>query len=216
MSLAEITGGELADLRDRKATREVVEHRHLWDGRVVGLEEDLVRVVEGEEPVLRQYTSHPGAVAVVALRGEEGAEEVLLERQYRHPVGAELWEIPAGLLDVEGEEPVLAARRELAEEADLEAGRWDVLVDYFTSPGGSVESLRIFLARDVTETDEVFERSDEEATMVCAWVPLDTAVGYVLGGRIHNPPAVGGILSAYSARARGWEDLRPVEADWLR
>ena len=73
-------------------------------------------------------------IAVVVLRGESEGEEILLERQYRHPVKAELWEIPAGLLDIPGEDPRIAAERELAEEADLVADRWDVLVDYFTSP----------------------------------------------------------------------------------
>ena len=87
-------------------------------------------VVEGEQPVVRQYTRHPGAVAVVAMRGEVGCEEVLLERQYRHPVRASLWEIPAGLLDIPGEDPLVAAERELAEETDLKAGCWDVLVDF--------------------------------------------------------------------------------------
>ena len=150
------------------------------------------------------------------LRGESGGEELLLERQYRHPVKAELWEIPAGLLDIPGEDPRIAAERELAEEADLVADRWDVLVDYFTSPGGSTEPMRIFLARELHDADEAFEREDEEATMEYAWVSLDDALTMVLDGRLHNPSAVIGVLAAHAARARGWAGMRPTDAPWLR
>ncbi|WP_043535346.1 NUDIX domain-containing protein [Actinomyces polynesiensis] len=204
------------ELHDRKSPREVESHTHVWQGRVFGLDEDLVRVVDGQEPVVRQYLAHPGAVGIVALRGEEGAEQVLLERQYRHPVGAELWEVPAGLLDVAGEEPWAAARRELREEADLEAARWDVLVDYFTSPGGSSESIRVYLARDVRPTATPFPREDEEADMLETWVDLDEAVSGVLAGRFHNPTTVVGILATATARSRGWQSLRPLDAPWLR
>ena len=127
-----------------------------------------------------------------------------------------LWEIPAGLLDIPGEDPRVAAQRELAEEADLVAKRWDVLVDYFTSPGGSTEPLRIFLARDLRDADEAFDREDEEATMEYAWVALSTALDWVLAGRLHNPSTVIGILSAHAARGRGWEGLREPGAPWLR
>ena len=150
------------------------------------------------------------------MRGEAGNEEVLLERQYRHPVRANLWEIPAGLLDIEGEDYLLAAQRELAEEVDLQANQWDVLVDYFTSPGGSVESLRIFLARDLVELDQEFERLDEEALMVSSWVKLDDAVDMIFSGKLHNPSAVTGLLATWNARARGWKDLRPADSPWMR
>lgn len=152
----------------------------------------------------------------MALRGEEGHEEVLLERQYRHPVRAELWEVPAGLLDVPGESPLAAARRELSEEVDLAADTWDVLVDFFTSPGGSTEALRVFLARDVHPTGQVFPRQEEEATMEHLWLDLDGAVDAVLDGRIHNPSAVVGILAAHTSRARAWAGLRPTTAPWMR
>lgn len=201
---------------DRRSSREVVSHQRVWSGRVFSMEEDRVRVVEGADPVVRQYVGHTGAVAIVALRGEAGHEEVLLERQYRHPVGAELWEVPAGLLDVPGEDPLDAARRELSEEVDLAAHRWDVLVDFFTSPGGSTEALRVFLARDLHPTGEVFPREDEEATMEHLWLDLDEAVEAVLGGRIHNPSAVVGILAAHACRGLDWRGLRPPTAAWMR
>ena len=182
-----LSADQISSIEDRHTPHTVTESTTAWSGRIVDMVEDHVVVVEGEEPVVRQYTRHPGAVAVVVMRGEEGAEEILLLRQYRHPVNASLWEIPAGLLDIPGEDSRVAAERELAEEADLKAARWDVLVDFFTSPGGSTEPLRVFLARDLETTETSFEREDEEATMEYAWVSLSDALDWVLAGRLHNP-----------------------------
>lgn len=210
-----LSADQISSIEDRHTPHTVTESTTAWSGRIVDMVEDHVVVVEGEEPVVRQYTRHPGAVAVVAMRGEEGAEEILLLRQYRHPVNASLWEIPAGLLDIPGEDSRVAAERELAEEADLKAARWDVLVDFFTSPGGSTEPLRVFLARDLETTETSFEREDEEATMEYAWVSLSDALDWVLAGRLHNPSTVIGILSAHAARGRGWEGLREPGAPWL-
>ena len=211
-----LSNEQVQEIADQPSPHEVTASEVVWSGRIVDMIKDHVIVVEGQDPVVREYTRHPGAVAVVVLRGESGGEEILLERQYRHPVKAELWEIPAGLLDIPGEDPRLAAERELAEEADLVADRWDVLVDYFTSPGGSTEPLRIFLARELRDADEAFEREDEEATMEYAWVGLDDALTMVLDGRLHNPSAVIGVLAAHAARARGWAGMRPTDAPWLR
>ncbi len=163
--------------------------------------------------VRREFVRHPGAVGVVALDDDE---RVLLLSQYRHPVRRELWETPAGLLDVDGEDARDAAARELAEEADLTAGRWDVLVDYFTSPGASDEAIRLFLARDLSPVAEGdrYERPDAERDLVAEWVPLDEAVRLVLSGALHNPSAVVGVLAAAAARASGWTSLRPADAPW--
>lgn len=211
-----LSSEQVRAIADQPTPHKVAASEVVWSGRIVDMVEDRVVVVEGEEPVVRQYTRHPGAVAVVVIRGEAGAEEILLERQYRHPVQASLWEIPAGLLDIPGEDPRVTAQRELAEEADMVADRWDVLVDYFTSPGGSTEALRVFLAREVRDSDAHFEREDEEATMEYAWVRLDDALTMVLDGRLHNPSAVIGILAAHAARGRGWAGLRPADAPRLR
>lgn len=186
---------------DTVASRPVVQHRVLHDGKVFDVVAD--RVDLGGEPVLREYTTHPGAVGVIALDDDD---RVLLLSQYRHPVRRELWEPPAGLLDVAGEDPVAAAVRELAEEADLRAGSWWRLVEFFTSPGASDESITVYLARDLTPVPEAerYERVDEEAAMVASWLPLDEAVQAVLTGRLHNPTAVVGVLAAAAARDAGW------------
>lgn len=196
-----------AELADRPAPRPVTEHTLIHQGRVWDVVGDVVDL--GESQVLREYVAHTGAVAVIAMDPDE---RVLLLSQYRHPVRTELWEPPAGLLDVAGEPLVDAAARELAEEADLRAGTWDVLVDFFTTPGGSDESIVVFLARDLSPVPESerFVREDEEAEMVPVWVPLDEAVEAALAGRLHSPTTVIGVLAAAAARSRGWSTLRPA------
>ncbi|HWJ83809.1 MAG TPA: NUDIX hydrolase, partial [Cellulomonas sp.] len=189
------------------APRPVLAHTVLHEGRVWDLVSDEVDL--GASTVVREWVDHPGAVAVIALDDDD---RVLLLSQYRHPVRSELWEPPAGLLDVEGEPHVAAAARELAEEADLVASSWWHLVDFYTTPGGSSERIVVFLARGLTAVpdDERFVRTDEEASMVPVWVPLDEAVSAALGGRLHSPTAVTGVLAAFAARARGWSSLEPV------
>ena len=157
--------------------------------------------------VTREYLDHPGAVVIVALREVDGVDHVVMIRQYRHPVRTREWELPAGLLDVHGEAPALSAARELAEEVELRAERWDVVIDFFASPGSTSETLRVFLARDIsTVTDATFERTGEEAGITGLWVPLDDAYAAVLTGRIHNPGAVIGLMATWGARAAGVVD----------
>jgi 8-oxo-dGDP phosphatase len=204
-----------ADLADRLERCPVLDTEVVFRGIVWDVRRDTVDLGEAGH-VRREYVDHPGAVGVLALREVDGQEQVLLIQQYRHPVGAFEWELPAGLLDVAGEQPWLAAARELHEEADLVAGRWDVLIDYYGSPGGLSEALRIFLARDLVDvhSDERFTREGEEHGMPVGWVDLDEAHDAVLAGRLHNPGAVIGILTAHAARARDWATLRPRDAPW--
>ena len=139
-------------------------------------------------------------------------------RQYRHPVRACLWEIPAGLLDVAGEEPAVAAARELAEETDYAAATWNTLAEFYASPGFTTEGARIFLAQDLSllPEDQRTAREAEEAEFVPTWVRLDEALDAVMDGRLHNPSTVLGILATAQARSRGWAGLRPADAPWLR
>jgi 8-oxo-dGDP phosphatase len=161
----------------------------------------------------RTVVSHPGAVAVLAL---DDASRVLMIRQYRHPVGYQLWEIPAGLRDAAGEPPLETARRELFEETGHRAREWHVLIDYFTSPGYSTERLRIYLARGVEPVkdgeDPGYLRHDEEKYLIQKWVPLDEAVRLSLAGKLHNSAAITGVLAAQSAQAANFRDLRPATA----
>ncbi|MFM9697821.1 NUDIX domain-containing protein [Streptomyces europaeiscabiei] len=163
--------------------------------------------------VRRDYQVHPGSVAVLAV---DDQDRVLVVRQYRHPVREKLWEIPAGLLDVPGENPLHAAQRELYEEAHVKAEQWRVLTDVYTTPGGCDEAVRIFLAQDLSEAEgRRFEVEDEEADMEVARVPLDEVVRGVLAGELHNNCLVVGVLSLVAARSGGGvESLRAAEAPW--
>ncbi|MEU6488292.1 NUDIX hydrolase [Streptomyces sp. NPDC046887] len=162
----------------------------------------------------RDYQVHPGSVAVLAL-GED--DQVVVLRQYRHPVRHKLWEIPAGLLDVPGENPLNAAVRELYEEAHIKADDWRVLSDVYTTPGGCDEAVRIFLARGLSDVEgERFAAAEEEADMELARVPLDELARRVLAGDLHNNCLVVGVLSVLAARAAagGLDALRPGDAPW--
>ncbi|MBW3085987.1 ADP-ribose pyrophosphatase [Austwickia sp. TVS 96-490-7B] len=179
----------------------------IWDVR-----RDRVDLGEAGE-VTREYIEHPGAVAVVALRQHQGRDELILIKQYRHPVKATEWELPAGLLDVAGEAPHRAAERELAEEVDLHADRWHHLTDVFPSPGGLGEAIRVYLARDLHDVppEQRHQRDGEELGMPLAWIDLDDAVTAVLSGRLTNALAQLGVLATAAARDRHWQTLRPVD-----
>lgn len=177
-------------------------------GRIIEVHKDDVAMPDGETSQ-RDVVVHPGAVAVVAL-GERG---VLLVNQYRHPVRQRLDELPAGLLDQQGEPALAAAQRELAEEAGLAARRWHVLVDHLSSPGMTDEAVRIYLARDLREVERDVQ-GHEEHEMTSSWVPLDEAVRRALAGELQNATAVVGVLAAAAAERQGFEGLRPADAPW--
>jgi 8-oxo-dGDP phosphatase len=197
----------VADIKDVAGSWPVTRSSIEATGRIVTLRTDTVVVPDGEL-VHREVVEHPGAVAIVAL---DDRDRVLLIRQYRHPAAATLWEIPAGLRDVDGEPLVETARRELLEEAGCEAADWRVLADYLTSPGISTERLRVFLARRLTMVpaeQREYVRHHEEAYLTVAWVPLDDAVQGILSGDLHNGVAMVGILSAFAAQSGGFRALR--------
>jgi 8-oxo-dGTP pyrophosphatase MutT (NUDIX family) len=183
-----------------------------FTGKKTGVRTDDVVMPDGSTAT-RDYQVHPGSVAVLAL---DDAGRVLVLKQYRHPVRHKLWEIPAGLLDIPGENPLHAAQRELYEEAHVKAGDWRVLADVFTTPGGSDEAVRVFLARDVSEADgERFEVAEEEADLEYARVPLAELVQGVLAGELHNSCLVIGVLALSAALAGdGVDALRPAESPW--
>lgn len=196
-------------LQDESFRPEIVSSEAVFDGRIWDVRRDVFRY-NGED-ITREYVDHTGAVAVLAL---DDQERVLLIKQYRHPVRHRDWEIPAGLLDIRGEDPLTAVKRELAEEADLVADEWNVLTDIFTSPGGSDEAIRIYLARGVRPAAEAFAREEEEADIETAWLPLDDAVDAVLARTVHNAPLIIAVLAARTAREKGWATLGAADEPW--
>jgi 8-oxo-dGDP phosphatase len=197
--------------RDTPEHWPVTQSAELARGRLLRVRRDTVTMPDGTHAD-RELTEHPGAVAIAAL---DEADRVLLIRQYRHPAGALLWEIPAGLRDVAGEPLLATAQRELLEETGYRAADWQVLTDFLTSPGSSTERVRVFLARGLTEVPAAqrdYVPQDEEASLQVAWLPLAEAVRGFLTGDLHNGVAAIGILSAYAAVTTGLGALRGTSA----
>ena len=167
---------------------------------------DVVSRPGHQERFARMVVEHPGAVVVLAVDDEE---RVLVLRQYRHAVGQRLVELPAGLLDEPGEEPVEAARRELLEEAGVEADHWLHLNHLRSSPGFSSERIDVFLARGLRAADRGdFEARHEEADMTVHWVPVADLVRAVLEQRVTDGPLVSAVLTYAVAHAPGTGSAR--------
>lgn len=214
MSLSDPRGG-IADVVEDWTSAPVLESEVPFSGLIFDVRRDRIDLGEGGV-VVRDYVEHPGAVAVVALQPFDGVDHVLLIRQYRHASRGHVWELPAGLLDVTGEAHWKAAARELAEEVDLVAEQWHVLIDELASAGAFPEPVRVYLARDLRDVpaQRAHERRAEELTIQPLWVPLDDAHEAALAARISNSAALIGILAAHAARAAGWETLRAKDAPW--
>ena len=184
-------------LRDVEATWPVASSADLYrSGLPFALRADEVRRPEhpDDEPFTRVVLEHPGAVVILALDEDE---RVLCLRQYRHPVGRRMVEIPAGLLDQAGEEPQAAAERELVEEAGTRAGSWTHLGSTYSSPGISAELIHFFAARDLSPADRGdFVAEHEEADMEVMWVPVAELLAAVLDGRVADAPVVIALLLA--------------------
>jgi ADP-ribose pyrophosphatase len=192
----------------------VVRSEPVYDGALLKLRVDTLRMSDGSE-ARREIVDHPGAVSVAAL---DDQDRIVLVNQYRHAVRQRVDELPAGLLDVDGEDPLAAAHRELAEEAGLAAGRWNVLLDLYSSPGFSDEAVRVYLARDLREASpgDDFVAEDEEVAMEVHRMPLDEAVRRALAGEISNSSSVAGVLAVDHARRAGYVGLRAADAPWPR
>jgi 8-oxo-dGDP phosphatase len=184
-------------LADEAHSVEVLDSDVVFAGKVWDIRRE--RFAYGDTELVREFVEHPGAVVVLAMDAEQ---RILLIQQYRHPIQTRDWELPAGLLDIEGEDPVVAAQRELAEEVDLVAEHWEPLLTMHTSPGGSDEIITIYLATGLSPADDVFEREAEELDIVLRWTPLDEAVDAVLEGRVRNGILIAAVLAAHARRTR--------------
>ncbi len=186
----------LRDIEERWAVTASQDlHRDDW---VMALRADSVVLPDGTGEVRRLVLEHPGAVVVLAL---DDREQVCCIRQYRHPAGRRFVELPAGLLDEAGEEPVDVARRELREEVGLQASSWTPLTSTYSSPGISEERMHFFLARGLAPADRGdFVLQHEEADMTTEWVPFVELYDAVLDGRVQDAPVA---LAVLLVAARG-------------
>ena len=174
-------------------------HRDAW---VLALRSDRVRRPgdHDEAPFRRLVVEHPGAAVVLAV---DEQDRVLCIRQYRHPAQARLLELPAGVIDHPGEDPEQVARRELREEAALQAERWTHLLSTWSSPGYSAEKIHYYLAEGLAAADRGdFLLQHEEADLEEVWVPFDELVDAVLAGEVADGPVVQAVLALRVRRDR--------------
>lgn len=181
-------------LEDTAATWPVVATEDLFrDDWVLALRRDVVHAPDHDEVTFRRLVlEHPGAAVVLAV---DARGRVCLLRQYRHAAGGWFIELPAGLCDVEGEDPLAVAQRELAEEAGLAAEEWTPLGATYSSPGITTERVHLYLAEGLTEVGRGdFEPTHEEAEMQLFWAPLEEVLEAILDGRVRDGPTVLAVL----------------------
>lgn len=202
----------MADIFDEAGSLPVTRRRERVTAAKWSVVTDRV-TLDADTTVERDVVIHPGAVGVVAIDDDD---RVVVLRQYRHPVAAHLWEIPAGLLDELGETPWATAQRELVEEAGIQAKHWHTLIDLYSSPGMSSETIRVFVARGLSDVDPAARppQTDEERHLVVARVRLEELVERILTGHVHNSLAVSGLLAVAEARRSGWSTLLPPDHPW--
>lgn len=193
----------LADQAGRwpvSATRDI--HRDEW---VVALREDTVqRPGHPEDSFRRLVVEHPGAVMVLAVEERDGVEHVCCLRQYRHAAGGWFIELPAGIRDAGGEDPLHTAQRELREEAELQAAEWSLLGDSLPTAGITGERHLLYLARGLSPASRGdFAMQHEEAELECFWVPLEDLLEAVLDHRVTEGPLALALLSYVVLRDRG-------------
>ena len=184
-----------AGLRDEPESWQVHDVERIWQGDApFSVRRDIISAPAHPDVLFgRLVLEHPGAVVILAVDEEERA---LVLQQYRHPALIRFVELPAGLLDVEGEDPLVAAQRELREEALLVAEQWSQLFSTYSSPGLSSERISYYLARGLSEAPDRggFEPAHEEADMTTAWVPVADLVEGVRDGRITDGPTAQAVL----------------------
>jgi len=173
--------------------RRLVATRRAYHGRRISVRLDEVAFPSGGRRVF-EIVEHPGAVAIVAVTAER---HVFLVRQFRQAVGAELLEVPAGTIEP-GETPLECARRELAEEVERAAARWEPLISFYPSPGVIAEELHVFLAEDLRPV--AAEREEEDLRTES--LPLEQAYRRIEAGEIRDAKTIIGITVARERLAR--------------
>lgn len=172
---------------DEDLIEQCIASEDIYQGYLLHVKRDRVRLPNGREAA-REWVKHPGAAAVIPLLPDG---RIVLVRQYRYPVQAVTLEIPAGKLDVPGEDPLGCAKRELQEETGYEAGRYEKLLTLATTVGFSDEWIHIYLA---TELSPGKQSPDEDEFLHVMTMPLSKAVQEITDGRIVDAKTVAAVL----------------------
>lgn len=173
----------------KKNSVRVLSSKTVFRGRVFSVVSQRVEEPDGVK-VRRDIVQHPGSIVILALDDSGKTPRVLLERQYRHAAGARLWELPAGSLDP-GEEPSLAARRELLEETGYSAAKWQKALYFFVSPGFLAESMHVFLATGLKKGQA---QPEDDERIAVRFFPLPQAVQMVMSGKIIDAKTIAPLL----------------------
>ena len=164
----------------------LLSHRRVYDGKILALELDEIQE-EGGAKALREVVRHRGSVAAL-LVDDEG--RLVLVRQYRHPIGEALWEVPAGILE-KGESPEQAVRREIEEEVGRRAGQVERLAVFHPTPGFCDEVLHLFRA---TRLEAAPLHPDEDEVLEVKWYTLDEARGLLRAGEVKDAKTIIALL----------------------
>jgi len=178
---------------DKPAVR-VLSHRRIYDGKILALELDEIHE-EGGAKALREVVRHRGSVAALPV-DDEG--RLVLVRQYRHPVGRALWEVPAGVLE-RGESPEQAVRRELEEEVGRRPGHLEPWAVFHPTPGFCDEVLHLFRA---TQLEEAPVHRDEDEVLEVKWYTLDEARALLRAGEVKDAKTIIALLMESEQRSR--------------
>jgi ADP-ribose pyrophosphatase len=165
-----------------------ISSRRLYEGKILNLRVDEVKIENGKF-TSREIVEHRGAAAIVPLLTES---EVILVRQYRYAVSAELLEVPAGTLEP-GEDPEDCAKRELEEETGYTCEAISKVLECFVAPGYSTEKIHIYLAKGLRKTRTRMEE-DEKINVEC--LPFETALGMIRSGEIQDAKTIAGLQGA--------------------
>ena len=181
----------MKDLRERRLSTELV-----YDGKLLKVRSDTVRLPDGAAAE-REWIDHPGAVAVIALTGPG---ELVMERQFRYPLGRDMIEVPAGKIDP-GEDPLATAKRELKEETGYVAAEWSHVATIHIAIAYSNEHIEIFLAKGLSRESA---RLDDEEFLEVFTLPLATALAWVRDGKITDSKTVATLFWAEKILGGDW------------